>query len=218
MNKNASKNFTNTIQLLEKRLKEPLPGRDIQYQMAPSDRDRRYANTQNQQPPVKAAVLIMLFPENGRVSTVFIKRTRYRGAHSGQISFPGGKYEPKDKQLRCTALRETSEELGIDGEKIVILGKLTPLYIGVSNFEVYPFVGYSPAELNFRIQREEVEYTITGNLRHLSNPEIKGELHLTQPGVELTAPCFQIGESKIWGATAMILNEFLTLYNRVELI
>jgi 8-oxo-dGTP pyrophosphatase MutT (NUDIX family) len=213
-----TKNFRSTIQLLEKELKKPLPGRNIQYQMAPSDRDLRYANTQNQHPPVKAAVLILLFPVNGRVSTVFIKRTRYPGAHSGQISFPGGKFEVKDKQLRETALRETSEELGINAGMITIMGELTPLYIGVSNFKVFPFVGYTDSELIFRIQKEEVEFTITEYLNNLLNPGIKGELHLQHPDIKLTAPCFQIGKSKIWGATAMILNEFLALYRNIELV
>lgn len=216
MNKSTAKNFSHTIHLLEEELKKPLPGRNIQYEMAPSDRDRRYANTQNQEPPVKAAILILLFPDNDKLSTVFIKRTQYPGAHSGQISFPGGKFEPKDMQLDKTALRETSEELGIDVEGITLLGELTPLYIGVSNFKVYPFVGYTDAELSFQIQKEEVEYTITENLRNLTNPEIKGEFRLQSHGIELTAPCFQIGKSKIWGATAMILNEFLTLYKKLN--
>jgi 8-oxo-dGTP pyrophosphatase MutT (NUDIX family) len=218
MNKSTAGNFIDTIYLLEKELKKNLPGRDIQYQMAPSDRDSRYANTHNQGPPVKAAILILLFPEKSKISTVFIKRTRYPGAHSGQISFPGGKYEPEDLQLSKTALRETSEELGIDTKKIAILGELTPLYIGVSNFTVYPFVGYADTELIFRIQKEEVENTITESLHNLSNPKIKGKFRLQQPDVELTAPCFQIGKSKIWGATAMILNEFLALCRNIELV
>jgi len=205
----------NFIQELKAELEAPLPGKEIQYQMAPSDRDLRYVPPPDQGPPIKAAVLILLFPENGNLSTVFIKRTRYPGAHSGQISFPGGKFEPIDKQLYKTALRETCEELGISTNDIKILGELTPLYIGVSNFNVFPYVGYIGTELNFRIQKEEVEHTITENLSNLLNNNNKGEFRVQKNGFDFTAPCFQIGESKIWGATAMILNEFLSICRKV---
>ena len=208
----------NFIQELKTELTAPLPGKEIQYQMAPSDRDLRYAPPDDLKPPIKAAVLILLFPENGNLSTVFIKRTRYPGAHSGQISFPGGKAEPGDKSLYITALRETCEELGINTNNIKKLGKLTPLYIGVSNFNVLPFVGYIGTELNFRIQKEEVEHTITENLSNLLNNNCKGEFRVQKNGFDFTAPCFHIGELKVWGATAMILNEFLSICKKIELV
>ncbi|MCD6597318.1 MAG: CoA pyrophosphatase [Bacteroidales bacterium] len=199
-------------------LKTPLPGKEIQYQMAPTDRDLRYVPSLGQEPPIKAAVLILLFPENGNISTVFIKRTRYPGPHSGQISFPGGKFEPNDKQLYKTALRETCEELGVNTKDVKKLGSLTPLYIGVSNFNVFPYVGYIGTELNFRIQKEEVEHTITENLSTLLNQNNKGKTRIKKNGFDITAPCFHIGESKVWGATAMILNEFLSICKKIELI
>ncbi len=207
--------FDNFIQKLKTELATPLPGKEIQYQMAPSDRDLRYAPPDDLKPPIKAAVLILIFPDKGKLSTVFIKRTKYPGTHSGQISFPGGKFEPVDKSLYKTALRETCEELGISTENIKKLGKLTPLYIGVSNFNVFPYVGYINTELKFRIQKEEVEHTITENLSILLNHNIKGEFRIQKNGFDFSAPCFHIKESKIWGATAMILNEFLSICREI---
>lgn len=89
----------------------------------------------------KSAVLLLLFPDKGSLNLLFIKRAEDGGKHSGQIAFPGGKFEENDNILENTALRETEEEVGIKKEDIKILKSLTSLLIPVSNFSVKPFVG-----------------------------------------------------------------------------
>ena len=122
-------NVTSYIHMLEDELKKNLPGSQIQNKMSPVDRAHIYDPETNPLPPEKAAILILLFPCNNSLCTVFIQRTNYPGPHKGQISFPGGKYDISDENLSATALRETAEELGIATDIIRIIGRLTPLYI-----------------------------------------------------------------------------------------
>ena len=103
--------------------------------------------------PVKLLFLILLYPENSSVHTVFMQRHNYDGVHGGQISFPGGKKEDSDKDLIQTALREAEEETGVDRKKISVLGTLTPLFIPVSNMIVTPVVGWTDIKPDFKHQR-----------------------------------------------------------------
>lgn len=108
-----------------------LPGPDVQWQMASSDRMiRNFPRSPGKDAKV-AAVLILLYPDNGSIYTVFIQRPEYDGVHGGQISFPGGKQEPSDENIIQTAIREAHEEIGADPAKISVIGTLTPLiFIG----------------------------------------------------------------------------------------
>ena len=207
-------NVTHFISALENELKNELPGRDIQYEMAPKDRAHLYDEEINPKLPEKAAVLILLYPKNGSINTVFIQRTDHPGAHRGQISFPGGRYEVSDRELSTTALRETGEELGISTRNIRIIGKLTPLYISVSNFEVFPYVGIMPVEAEFEIEKEEVQFTITETIPSLQDPSIIGELRIKTESRSILAPCYNVQGFKIWGATAMMLREFLEVVKK----
>ena len=118
-------------------LEGPLPGESAQLKMAPTYR----GSFPDQKEAIRAAVLALLYPSGGVAHLVFIKRNEYDGPHSAQVSFPGGAWEEGDDSLEQTAIRETREELGIQDD-IEILGALTPLHIPVSNFLVYPFVGW----------------------------------------------------------------------------
>ncbi|MBE9518912.1 MAG: CoA pyrophosphatase, partial [Bacteroidetes bacterium] len=118
-------------------LRHKLPGEKAQLRMAPTFR----GNLTSVGLPIEAAVLVLFYPSDGKTHLVFIKRNEYDGPHSAQVSFPGGAREANDLSLEETALRETREELGVDGQ-IEVLGALTPLHIPVSNFMVYPFVGW----------------------------------------------------------------------------
>jgi 8-oxo-dGTP pyrophosphatase MutT (NUDIX family) len=161
-----------------------------------------------------AAVMILLFPENGSVHTIFMQRPDYKGVHGGQISFPGGKKEPFDENIIQTALREANEETGVDPNIIKIIGTLTPLFIPVSNMLVTPVIGWTDKKPVFNYNPEEVLFLIDADLKKLLDPsavklkpfEIRGEM--------LDIKYFNYEENTIWGATAMILNELLIIIGK----
>ena len=132
--------FNRFINLLKARLKSPLPGEDTQYLMAPVSRLKAEQLPKENYNPKKSAVLVLLFPEDETIKTVLIKRPVYDGVHSGQVAFPGGKFDDIDIELKQTALRETFEEIGVQSAEIEIIGQLTDLYINPSNFLVSPFI------------------------------------------------------------------------------
>ena len=147
-----------------------------------------------------------------------MKRNQYDGPHSGQISLPGGKKDEEDKTLLQTALRETFEEIGIDASKSFITPPLTPLHIPVSGFVVHPFIAvldYSPV---FIPDKNEVEYLIEVPLHELNNPSALKMKSMLIKKTEVNVPYFDIQGEVIWGATAMILNELLSIINRGRLM
>jgi 8-oxo-dGTP pyrophosphatase MutT (NUDIX family) len=188
------------------RLQGRLPGEKAQLMMAPTFR----GGFPQQDEPARAAVLALLYPSGGETHLVFMKRNEYDGPHSAQISFPGGAWETKDGSLKNTAIRETREELGIYSG-IEILGRLTPLYIPVSHFKVFPFLGWSSCKPLFRPDASEVQYLIEVSLRELLDPENTQSEVMHHHGRSIEAPFYQVGTEKIWGATAMMLSEVLQL-------
>lgn len=198
-------------------LRKPLPGKTFQYKMAPADRDKRYSQNINDVTPKQAAVMILLLPLSSQVSAVFVKRTVYPGAHSGQVSFPGGTFTDSDSGLFQTAKRETEEELGIDLHNLIKLGALTPLFIGISNFMVYPFVGLIGKTSPFNVQTSEIQYAFTVSLATLQDKKARSQFEVRSNGYAFPAPCYLAGKEKIWGATAMILSEFLEVINRAKI-
>lgn len=159
---------------------------------------------------VPSSVLILLYPYRDEVYTVVMQRPDYDGAHSGQISLPGGKYEEDDLSMLDTALRETYEEIGVNRDDINIIGELTPLYIPPSNFIVYPFIGYMPSKPEFIADRTEVREVIEFRLQILSQKECqtKRMLHLRN-SMKIEVPGYLVNEHFIWGATAMIFSELI---------
>jgi 8-oxo-dGTP pyrophosphatase MutT (NUDIX family) len=146
-----------------------------------------------------------------------MKRPDYDGAHSGQISFPGGKVETDDENLEQTALRETSEELGILKNKIQILGKLSPLKIQVSGFEVNPFVGFINEKPFWKPDPDEVAYLIEAPVTELLNPSISKIENWKLHNTNVDVPFYKIENEKIWGATAMILSEFIEIIHKTKI-
>ena len=174
--------------------------------MAPSSRGSSFSV----EPPVPAAVLVLFYPSGQETRLVLIKRNTYEGPHSAQVSFPGGSWEPEDQSLEETALRETREELGIQG-KIEVLGALTPLHIPVSNYQVHPFVGWMGQVPGFRPDPSEVQYVIEATLSLLQDPSQRGSDREFRQGISVEVPFYRVGKEKIWGATAMMLSEILQL-------
>jgi 8-oxo-dGTP pyrophosphatase MutT (NUDIX family) len=155
-------------------------------------------------------VLILIYPEGQAVHLVLTKRNEYDGPHSGQVSFPGGAWEPEDNSLEDTALRETREEVGVKGP-VEILGALSPLHIPVSNYLVSPFVGWIDSKPKFRPDPSEVQYVIEASLEGLLDPAMQDTETLYHHQEPVKAPFYRVGKEKVWGATAMMLSEFLAM-------
>jgi len=183
-----------------------LPGEKAHLRMLPEG--RKLSNSSSYK---ESAVLLLLYPKSGNWWTVFMKRHQYDGPHSGQISFPGGKKTIQDKTLLQTAIRETHEETGINLENSIIAGALTPLQIPVSGFIVHPFVAVADYIPEFNPDNNEVEYLIEVPLTELSKPSAIKSKQMLIRDIELNVPYFDIRNEVIWGATAMILSEFLQL-------
>jgi len=202
--------------ILKHELLKPLPGTGVQWEMASSDRMiKNFPRTPGPDARV-AAVLILLYPDNGTTHTLFMQRHNYDGVHGGQISFPGGKKEASDTDIIHTALRETEEETGVDKSTISVVGTLTPLFIPVSNMIVTPVVGWINEKPEFNHQPDEVAFLINADLqRFLDNSiikikpfEIRGEM--------INVKYFDYEGHVIWGATAMILNELLAIIRKAK--
>ena len=155
---------------------------------------------------VKAAVLIPLYEEGGRLHAVFTKRPADMRRHAGEISFPGGRMDD-DEDLRDTALREAEEEIGLAREQVQVVGALPPTGTIVTNYAVYPFVGLTGAGNAFRPNPMEVDQVVELALADL----IDGfeRKRLIRRGVPIKTDTYTVGGHLIWGATARILGTLL---------
>ncbi len=196
---------------LERKLQGPLPGRESQLKMAHITR-RLYVEAPDG--ARQAAVLAALFQKNSEWHVVLIERNANdRDHHGGQISFPGGKYEPTDPSLLDTALREAEEEVGLSQKEVNVLGRLTDLYIPVSNFQVHPFVGYLTRPPAYCLQAEEVSAVLEVPLSAFCRQETSKTTDIRiAPQLTLkNVPYFDVNGKVLWGATAMILHELVDL-------
>lgn len=200
------------IQKLKNQLNKPLPGTDAQFEMAHVNRTKINYKDLQKGNYRSSAVLVLLLKREEHFYIPLTERHIYKGAHSGQISLPGGKKEDSDPTLEVTALRECHEEIGLKSN-ISILGALTPVYIPVSNFIVNPFVGiYNETEINYALNKNEVKNLLELNIDDLRKPELVKETTVSaMNGVKLKTPYFDVQGKIVWGATAMILNEFKKL-------
>ena len=191
---------------IENRLKKQLPGFSAQKLMAPESRLKMLEQVNEQ--TKKSGVLLLLYPKNQILHLVFIQRSLNGSIHSGQISFPGGKFDEGDKDLIYTSLRETHEEIGVAPSNIQILGSLSHLYIPVSNYMVYPCVGYTSVEPKFILNQSEVAGILEIPVCNFFREENRMIDFVEVRDASFEAPMFKVNGNKIWGATAMILNEF----------
>lgn len=185
-----------------------LPGIEAQFKLAPKLRLNYNAKKIKANDPKIAAVLALFYPnQNNEVTLLLTKRANYNGTHSGQISFPGGKVEQSDLNLKQTALRETFEEVGIIDEDIEVIREFTEVYIPPSNFLVTPFIGIIFNKPVFKVN-SEVAKIIEVPFSKLIDETNIGSIKITNSYMkETSVPCFKIDNSIIWGATAMILSE-----------
>lgn len=208
--------FTET---LRQALQQPLPGLEAQERMMGRVKRMPGQIPDNARP---SAVLCLLFPVDNEPHILFMTRKEDNTAHSGQVSFPGGRYEEQDANYRATALREANEEVGILSADVDILGALTSLYIPVSNFNVYPFVGYSQARPVYNLSHDEVSYVFEVPVKILFSQQNREQRTVTSPS--LPGMPFKVhayvpdGKTVIWGATAMILSELEVILTNAGLL
>jgi 8-oxo-dGTP pyrophosphatase MutT (NUDIX family) len=185
----------------------PFDAPAAQQKMMPVPRARFRPPDRPGQPRV-GAVLLLLFAEGQELRLVLTRRRDDLQSHAGQISFPGGRREPGEP-LEMTALRETQEEIGVPAAEITLLGALSTVYIMPSDFEVHPFVGWHPGRPILLPQEREVAAIIEAPLADLLDPANRREEDWDIRGFQLRVPFLQLGPHQVWGATAMILSEFL---------
>ena len=183
-----------------------LPGKIAHIEVAPYRKvDFTDADITNAK---KSGVLILFYLKNNEIYLALTQRYQYEGKHSGQISFPGGKVEETDKDIYETALREAYEEIGVIMQDVEVIGQLSNVFIPVSNFLVFPVVGFINYLPQFNIDNNEVEELIELKLSDLINTKklVETEVLLANK-TKLKVPSFVFNGKIIWGATALMLNE-----------
>jgi 8-oxo-dGTP pyrophosphatase MutT (NUDIX family) len=160
----------------------------------------------------KSAVLLPLFELNGEITLVFIRRALTLRNHSGEIAFPGGRTDPTDLSPVMTALREAREEIGLEPDRVQILGVLPPIFTVVSNYLITPVVAFLPHGLGpIHLQDSEVAELILAPLRALADPAIAHIEYWPRGGVTRKVYFYDYGPYRIWGATGRMLNSLLAL-------
>lgn len=159
-------------------------------------------------PPRPGGVLILLYEFEGVIRFPLIKRQEYQGAHSGQISLPGGKAEPGEDSLHA-ALREGEEEIGVNQTELNVLGTLSDFFVVPSNFLVTPVIATISKQPVFIPDAHEVARILNGSIDELIKEDAIREKEIIAAGkFRMMAPHFNIEGEVVWGATAMMLNEF----------
>ena len=200
-----------SIDSLKEKLELPLPGMEAHLKMTPY---RALTKTipQNYR---ESAVLVLLYTKEDELYFPVIQRQAYKGVHSNQISFPGGKKEETDNSLLETALRETEEEIGISQSGIEVIGELTQIYIPPSNFMVNVFLAFYQEEPNFVREEKEVKEVIEIPLSTIMDEKrVKETEVLMQGGLKLKTPYLDLENKVVWGATAAVLAELKEILSK----
>jgi 8-oxo-dGTP pyrophosphatase MutT (NUDIX family) len=200
------------IFFLESRLRHDLPGKDAQRQMAPkpvAEGPERPLTSDNSSVP--SSVLILLFQNKQKDWELVLTLRSNDIDHGGQISFPGGRAEADETAIE-TALREAYEEVGIAPRQVTTVGELSELYIPHSNSRVSPIVGYTDSSPHFVANPDEVEEIFTVELNSLATKKNLIEEQWKLQEYKYEVPYWNVHRVPLWGATAMMLNEFLDLY------
>lgn len=159
---------------------------------------------------IDAAVLVPLFVHEGELHVVFTRRRDDLRSHAGEISFPGGRQDDDETDLRLTALREAEEEIGLPANAVELVGALSPTPTMVSNYAVYPFVGLIEPGQAWRLSADEVAEVLERPLTALRAGHRRRRI--VRGGVPLETDVYLVGEDEhdvIWGATARMLGDLL---------
>jgi 8-oxo-dGTP pyrophosphatase MutT (NUDIX family) len=212
----------NWKQQLKAALQEDLPGPLAHTKVAPADRIKGLQERQWPLNAKRSAVSFLLFPKNGSLHTLFMKRPEYPGVHSGQVSLPGGQKDPTDTDLQATAIREYFEETHVQLSPAHYLGQLTEFYIPPSNFLVQPYIAFIDELPPLIPQESEVASLHEVSLKELFEPACFLEEEIivrNRSGNNYTikAPCYKIKELVIWGATAMMISELEWIFRKYKI-
>ncbi len=158
-----------------------------------------------------AAILLLLLRKDNDYHVLFTRRTEKLTHHKGQISFPGGACHGSDRTPLDTALRESQEEIGLAPGDVTVLGALDDTLTFVSNYRITPFVGAIKWPYGFRLNTAEAAELITIPLEALRDKMNFREETWVEEGIPVTVPFYTYRGRVIWGATARILKQFLSL-------
>ena len=205
-------NLNKYTNFLLKRLKEIKSGHSAHLLMTPKVNGENYRKFEPGPDASKSAVLLLLTGKDNKIKILLTLRAKTLANHSGQISFPGGKIEEKETVIDA-ALRETEEETGIKPDFIKIIGELSPLFVAPSNSIIHPVVGQIDFnEINLKINNDEVEEVFFVDINDLYDDKKKIIEKWDLNGRKVDVPFWKIHKSiPLWGATAMILSEFLVI-------
>lgn len=195
---------------LRERLAGTLPGLQAQLRFAPRPPQTGWrANTTPTDTRI-AAALLLLYPDEQGVAVPLTVRARGLARHAGQISLPGGAAD-EGETIVAAALREASEEIGVDPAVVRVIGELTPVHVLVSGFTLHPVVGVTGTRPPFIAAPAEVEEILEVSLDHLRDASRIRQGVRIREGVAIEYPYFDLLGHQVWGATAMVLGEFITL-------
>jgi 8-oxo-dGTP pyrophosphatase MutT (NUDIX family) len=202
-------NFNSVLGRLQIALAQPLPGPPAQALMAPRPR-REWPASFDRAHIRHAGGLLLVFPIDASAHVVLTVRAGTLGRHGGQVSLPGGVVEAGES-VEEAALREAHEEIGLSPDDVHVLGALTPLDIPVSGFRLYPIVAAAKERPALTPADGEVAAILEVPIGELFDPSRRVTTTRAGEGRDLTVPAFRVGGVEIWGATAMVVAEFLSL-------
>jgi 8-oxo-dGTP pyrophosphatase MutT (NUDIX family) len=197
-------------ELLRERLGGTLPGIAAQLRFVPSPTVRGWEPGEYPADTRQAAALLLLYPADGELRLPLTVRAGHLPRHAGQISLPGGATDPGET-IAEGALREAAEEIGVDPSQVRVLGELTPVHVIVSGFTLHPVVGVTDRKPAFQAAPEEVEEILEVSLHDLRDASRIRTGTRIREGVAIEYPYFDLMGHQVWGATAMVLGEFVCL-------
>jgi 8-oxo-dGTP pyrophosphatase MutT (NUDIX family) len=195
---------------LRERLAGTLPGLEAQLRFMPTPPRTGWKPGEFPGDARMAAGLLLLYPGDHGASIPLTVRASGLRRHAGQISLPGGATDPGETLVQA-ALREAHEEIGVDPARVRVLGQLTPVYVLVSGFTLHPIVGITDERPSFAAAASEVEEIFEVSVADLRDASSIRHGTRTREGLAIEYPYFDLMGHQVWGATAMILGEFICL-------